>query len=87
MRFREVNTVTSNDEYVRMRIYDGDLPASEGLVELLTLERAQHAATRAELIETRARMQEAASLIGLGLRTLHRRYGPSGRKAGWPKRK
>lgn len=30
---------------------------------------------------------EAAALIGLGLRTLYRRYGPSGRKAGWPKRK
>ncbi len=49
-------TVTSNEEYVRLRIFDGELPISEAGAELLRIERAQHEATRARLRELEARL-------------------------------
>lgn len=44
MKFREVDTVTSHEDYLRLRIYDGDLPIDEAgreLVESLLLRCAQ----------------------------------------------
>lgn len=41
MKSKEVMTITSNEEYVRMRIYDGDLRIDDAAAELLRIERAQ----------------------------------------------
>lgn len=57
---KEVGTVASNEEFVRMRIYDGDLKIDDAADELLRLERAQHAETRRQLreaLEILARLQ------------------------------
>jgi hypothetical protein len=64
MKSKEVTTVTSNEEFVRLRIYDGELPADAGMRELLRLERAQHEATRRRLAEANDRI---ARLSGLTL--------------------
>jgi hypothetical protein len=45
MKSRSVNTITNNEDSVRMRIFDGELPADEAIAELLRIERAQHEAT------------------------------------------
>lgn len=42
MKARLLDTITSNEEHVRMRIFDGDLQISEAAAELLRIERAQH---------------------------------------------
>lgn len=47
--YAEVSTITSNEQHVRMRIYDGALPADQAYQKLLELERAQHEATRRRL--------------------------------------
>jgi hypothetical protein len=39
-----MKTITNNEDYVRLRIYEGDLQVSEAAAELLRLARAQHAA-------------------------------------------
>lgn len=54
-------TVASNEEYVRLRIFDGDLQVSEAAEELIRLERAQHAETRRMLAEARAELAKALS--------------------------
>lgn len=46
-----MTTVTNNEDYVRMRIFDGDLQVSEAAEELIRIERAQHVATRRRLDE------------------------------------
>ncbi len=59
MRSKTVETVTSNEDYVRLRIFEGDLPASEAVAELLRLERAQHKETRRLLANALDRIAEA----------------------------
>jgi hypothetical protein len=54
MKSRLVNTITSNEDSVRLRIFDGELPADEATVELLRIERAQHEVTRRRLREAYA---------------------------------
>jgi len=54
MKTKTVETITSNEEMVRLRIFDGDLNVSDAAAELLRLERAQHAETRRLLAECRA---------------------------------
>jgi hypothetical protein len=54
MKSRTVETVTNNEDYVRLRIFDGELPADEATKELLRLERCQHAATREQLRQARS---------------------------------
>jgi hypothetical protein len=49
MASKLVDTITSNEEYVRLRIFEGDLQISQAGEELLRTERAQHDATRREL--------------------------------------
>lgn len=56
---REVDYITSNEDHVRSKIYDGSLQISEAAAELLRIEKAQHNATRHELSQA---MQEKASL-------------------------
>lgn len=58
MKSRAVQTITSNEEYVRMRIFDGDLPVSEAAAELLRIERAHHDATRFQLSEAIAALAD-----------------------------
>lgn len=36
-----IKNITNNEDYVRMRIYDGDLQVSEAARELINLERSQ----------------------------------------------
>ena len=56
MKSTSVETITSNEQYVRMRIFDGDLQISAASAELiriaqaqLTSECARHAQTKMEL--------------------------------------
>lgn len=41
MKSRTVETITNNEEHVRLRIYDGDIPADEATAELLRIEKEQ----------------------------------------------
>jgi len=50
MQSKLVEYITSNGNYVRLRIFDGDLQISEAGAELLRIEKAQHEATRRELV-------------------------------------
>ncbi len=63
MKSRSVETVTSNEAFVRMRIYDGDLPIDEAGAELLRIERAQHAAERQRHCETQERWADALAAL------------------------
>lgn len=51
MKSRQVDYVTSNEEHVRLKIFDGLLPVDEGTAELLKIERAQNAALRVEICD------------------------------------
>lgn len=44
MKSTTVETITSNEQHVRMRIFDGDLPANEAYQALLELEHSQRKA-------------------------------------------
>lgn len=46
MKTKLVDTVTTNEDHVRMRIFDGDLQISEAAAELLRVEKSQRAAER-----------------------------------------
>lgn len=48
MKSRLVDTVVNNDEYLRLRIYDGEIPLAEAGAELLRLKTAQRTAERKE---------------------------------------
>jgi hypothetical protein len=54
MKSRLVDTITSNEDSVRLRIFDGDLPADQATAELLRIELAQHEVTRRRLREAYA---------------------------------
>lgn len=62
MKTKLVDTVVGNEEFVRMRIYDGDLQINEAAEELLRLERCQRQAERI-LFDTR--LKEAHKIISL----------------------
>lgn len=57
-----MKTIASNEEYVRLRIYEGDLKVDDAAAELLRMERAQHAETRRRLEELQ---EKHAKLAGL----------------------
>lgn len=46
MKTKLVDTVTTNEDHVRLRIFDGDLQISEAAAELLRVEKSQRAADR-----------------------------------------
>ncbi len=48
MKTKDVDFITSNEQHVRMRIFDGSLALSEAGAELLRIEKAQHECTRRE---------------------------------------
>lgn len=56
MKARAVDYITSNEEHVRMQIFDGDLRIDEAGAELLRVERAQHDATRTRVKELELRV-------------------------------
>jgi hypothetical protein len=41
-----MRTITNNEDYVRLRIYEGDLKIDEASAEMLRLERCQRQAER-----------------------------------------
>lgn len=49
MKTTEVDYITSNEQHVRSRIYDGSLDISDAAEELLHIEKAQHSSTRYKL--------------------------------------
>ena len=51
MKTKQVNSITSNEGYVRMRIFDGEFPPDNALEELLRIEKEQHSVTRKKLSE------------------------------------
>jgi len=51
MKTKQVNSITSNEEYVRMRIFDGEFTPDNALEELLRIEKEQHSVTRKKLSE------------------------------------
>jgi hypothetical protein len=51
MKSKEVNTITNNGDSVRLRIFEGELPADEAYQELLRIEKVQHDATRVTLFQ------------------------------------
>ena len=58
MKSRDVGvTVTSNDEHVRLRIFDGVIPADKYWQEMYEAERGQHDATRQRLHRLRERLR------------------------------
>lgn len=70
MKSRTVETVTSNEGQVRLRIFDGDLQVSEAGAELLRMlqaqydaERASHEKTREALIFANQRLTEALDRV------------------------
>lgn len=65
---RAVQGVTSNEELVRLWIFDGELPDTEGYKRLWELEKAQHEARARELARTRK--QDAAYIEYLRRRGL-----------------
>lgn len=49
MKSTSVDHITSNEQLVRMMIFDGDLPVDQAKDELLRIEREQHKAEVAAL--------------------------------------
>lgn len=66
MKSRFVDTITTNEEHVRMRIFDGDLPIDAAAAELLRIERAQKDSLQRQITDLR---RENAKLKGIELAT------------------
>ena len=60
MKTRLVDTVTSNEEYVRLRIYDGAVPLDEAGAELIAIYQAQ---TESAFMQLRAANARIAKLL------------------------
>jgi hypothetical protein len=56
MKFTTTETITTNEQLVRLRIYDGEIPLDEAGAELLRLTQAQldHAHARIRELEAAA---------------------------------
>lgn len=70
MKSTLVDTVTSNDEAVRLRIFEGVIPMDQAGLELLELEQTQHAAARSqirllrkEITDLKARIDQKSDAI------------------------
>lgn len=55
MKSRATETVTSNEEFVRLRIFDGDLQVDEASTELIRLARCQARSAEDREMEWRRR--------------------------------
>lgn len=62
MQVKTVDTVVTNEEHVRLQIFDGDLNVDDAAKRLIEIERKQHDATRRQMGEwiSRAYKAEAA---------------------------
>lgn len=58
MKSSMINTITSNEDDVRFRIFSGDLQISDAGSELLRIERASHEAERWSHARTRQILDE-----------------------------
>lgn len=63
MQHREVDTVTSNEGLVRLKIYDGDLKIDDAAAELLNMLQQQNAA----LFREKQMWQQRALRAELGI--------------------
>lgn len=65
MKSKLIDTIASNEEDVRFRIFSGDLPIGDAGQELLRMERAQRESERhfadARLEDYRAKLNELAA--------------------------
>lgn len=59
MKSRTVETIVSNDEHVRCRIYDGDIPADSYWQEMARLNAGQLKNTRERLSDMMAQLADA----------------------------
>lgn len=66
----EMRTITSNEDHVRLKIYEGDLQLSEAAEELLRIEKAQHDAERRRHIRTQERLGAALAELSHAKRRL-----------------
>lgn len=67
MKTKSVETIASNDEHVRLAIYDGDLSIGEAGAELLRLAQEQHIETRRRLDVERDRSYTLLTALNIGL--------------------
>ena len=59
MKTRSVETVVSNDEHVRLKIFDGDIPADDYWQDMSRLYQGQLKVTQGRLTEAMSRLAEA----------------------------
>ena len=69
MKTTTVQTITSNSEFVRLRIYDGEIPPDAYHQEMLALERHQWASERARLNAQIDRLSERLAFYRIASRT------------------
>ncbi len=63
MKSCSVDYITSNEQHVRMMIFDGNLNIDDAAAELLRIERAQHDATRARVRELENKLSEIKAVL------------------------
>ena len=63
MKNRIVATITNNEDYVRMRIFDGDLKVDDAAAELIRIAEAQARSAEAREAEWRTRALDAETKL------------------------
>lgn len=58
-----IDTITSNERYVRLRIFEGDLKIDDAAAELLRIERVQNDALRRQMDAIRAELRAEIRLL------------------------
>lgn len=61
MKSKKVPTITSNEEQVRLEIFEGHLPIDEAGAELLRVEKAQHSVERQRRMETQNQLSQLSA--------------------------
>lgn len=54
----KIDNVTTNEQHVRLKIFEGELPVADGVMELLRIEKAQHDATQRRLNDALASLRQ-----------------------------
>lgn len=80
MKSRTVDYITNNEDSVRMRIFDGDLPADEATVELLRTEKVQRAAEWTKHVAFVRQCETEANAISRELARAGNMVGPGNSK-------
>ncbi|WDR03633.1 hypothetical protein PSQ19_06065 [Devosia algicola] len=68
MKSRLVDTITNNEDHVRMRIFDGDLSVDDAASELIRLAHTQNAARIERLSSSLQRANAKLQYVGRGWR-------------------